>query len=712
MRLGREETLLVTVQAVNTAFDLSRGGPKLESDLARADGRTQQVQVGDTHVLQRVLETGVEVRQELLDRALVLDGTSDTLGDLDGVALGEVTLGGGVLVSSDLVGLGGSFAGSTGNLVLLLVLHGFDGSHSTVALETLAVAVEVVSGRLGGSGEQTTHHDGASAECHGLGDVTDVGDTTIGNNGDAKLGGELGNSVNSGSLGSANSHHLLGDADGAGTHTDTESVSTSSNEAGGLFTGNNITSDNIDVRESLLDPLDHLDLVNRVALRRVEDDNVETSLDEESKTLSVRGTGTDGSGTVELLALGALGSQGEVLVLEQVGTSEEGNKTALGVDNGELSLLAVTEDSVGLLEGDALLGGDNVGGHHLGKGDGGVTELDVTSSDDTEELAVHSTSVYLSMENENQDRGQLNHSLSAYDIPMIGERERERERGIRVIMQSAHTLPSLRERLGRTKVICNVFVSSFEGAEVERWEWGSWVICSQKTLTSDGDTTETKTFLDLEHVTDGGVGVEAERLGDETVFVLLDLANDASLLLGAHVVVDDTHTTHQTHGDGHLGLGDRVHGRREERSVEGDVLGHLGAEADVGSGEVDESGKNEKVVVSETTVLARVDELGHAKTIASGIGLEVLERLRRREDRRVLGDLETVASGHGCVSRRKGYERERERGREGKGMFGVGGSFGKEQVKKEGAGRTSNGVCAPICRGDPKKGAPNQKVFL
>lgn len=221
---------------------------------------------------------------------------------------------------------------------------------------------------------------------------------------------------------------------------------------------------------------------------------------------------------------------------------------------------------------------------------------------------------------------------------------------------SAHALPSLRERLGRTKVICNMVVSSFGG--LGKGRRGGSRRCTyvetkmgmsnagMRQLTSDGDTAESETLLDLKHVTNSGVRVKAEWLGNEPVFVLLDLANDAGLLLRAHVVVNDTHTAHQAHSNSHLSLSDRVHGRRKERSVKRNVPGDPGAKANIGSVEVDKARKNEEVIVSETTVLAGVDQLGHAKTIAGGVGLEVLESLRRREDRLVLGNLGTVASRH------------------------------------------------------------------
>ena len=225
--------------------------------------------------------------------------------------------------------------------------------------------------------------------------------------------------------------------------------------------------------------------------------------------------------------------------------------------------------------------------------------------------------------------------------------------------------PSLRERLGRTKVNSKKVFSSYRALLYHvpgcRFAWlYVGMRCCQ--LTSDGDSTKTKTLLDLEDVTDGLVGAEAERLGDEAVLVLLDLAHNSSLLDGRHVVVNNTHTAHETNGDGHVGLGDRVHRTGEEGGVEGHVAGDLGLEADLGGGKVDEAGENEKVIVGQTTVGARVDELRHGKTVASLVRLEVGQGLRGVERGSVRSHLdddddvkEPVLEEKVCVKKRKGY---------------------------------------------------------
>jgi hypothetical protein len=121
----------------------------------------------------------------------------------------------------------------------------------------------------------------------------------------------------------------------------------------------------------------------------------------------------------------------------------------------------------------------------------------------------------------------------------------------------------------------------------------------QTRRTGDGNSTESESGLHIEDVLDGSGGTEDDGVGDETVLKLLDLLDHGSLLLGRVVVVDDTETSKElrdrtgtgrhwsvgrydrleakvlthTHGDGHLALGDCVHGRRDERRLEADSLG-------------------------------------------------------------------------------------------------------------------------------------------
>lgn len=74
-----EQPLLERVKSVDTSLDLSRCRTEFESEFTIERAFLHVVDRSSTHVLERVLKTGVEVRDELAERTLVLNGTSDTL---------------------------------------------------------------------------------------------------------------------------------------------------------------------------------------------------------------------------------------------------------------------------------------------------------------------------------------------------------------------------------------------------------------------------------------------------------------------------------------------------------------------------------------------------------------------------------------------------------------------------------------------------------
>lgn len=253
--------------------------------------------------------------------------------------------------------------------------------------------VEVLSRRLRRSSQKSTHHHRARSQTQRLSDVTDVSDSSVSPGRDSELLGELRDGVDGGSLRSTDGHDFLGDADGSGSHSDSKRVGSSSDEHSGLLPSDDVSSDDVDVGVGSLDPLDHLDLEDRVSLRGVENDDVKSGFDEEGESLLIGRSSSDGGSTEELLGGRLLGGERVVLVLEEIGSSEEGSKVSLGVDDGEFTLSGVSEESVGFVELDSDLSDDEILGHDRGEGGVGVPELNVSTSDDSEELASELSSV-------------------------------------------------------------------------------------------------------------------------------------------------------------------------------------------------------------------------------------------------------------------------------------------------------------------------------
>ena len=166
-----------------------------------------------------------------------------------------------------------------------------------IPFEALAVLIKVDTGCLCGAGEERTHHDARRAEGEGLGDVTDVADATVGDDGDAKVVCVLGNSVDRRALGTSDSHDLLGDANRARAHADTEGIGTRGDERGGLLLGDDVAGNDLQVTVGGLDVLDHVHLPDRIALRRVNDDDVDAGLHEKLEARAVVLAGRDGGAT-------------------------------------------------------------------------------------------------------------------------------------------------------------------------------------------------------------------------------------------------------------------------------------------------------------------------------------------------------------------------------------------------------------------------------
>ena len=358
-----EQSLLVGVEVVNTSLHLSTGGAHLSTETTISTLLVQISHAVHTQILESMADTLDEVGNVLAQRTLVHDGANHSLGDThSGVRAGEVSLG-------------------------RSVLHGLDGSHTTVLLQADTITVEILTGSLLSSSEHASHHDSASTQAEGLGDVTDITNTSIGNHGDTELSAVLGEEVDSRTLSTTDSAHLLGGADGAHTHTNTDTVHTSINEMLALAHSDHVSTNHIDLREGGLQPADHLQLVHGISLRGVHHNDIHSSVDQSGGTVLIVGASTNG-GRAEQAALGVSHGVGVLAVLEQVSARHESDDVALLVHHGQLSDLALAEDLHSLSRVHGVSDGlDVLGGHDLA--DLGVhvlDEIEVTVGDDAQKL--------------------------------------------------------------------------------------------------------------------------------------------------------------------------------------------------------------------------------------------------------------------------------------------------------------------------------------
>ena len=102
-----------------------------------------------------------------------------------------------------------------------------------------------------------------------------------------------------------------------------------------------------------------------------------------------------------------------------------------------------------------------------------------------------------------------------------------------------------------------------------------------------------------ERVGERRVRMDGERVHHHAGFELLDLAHLGGLLVRLEIAVDDADAAGLRHGDRHLGLGHRVHGRGDDRQVERDRAGDAGADIDLRRQHVGQAGLEQHVVEGE-----------------------------------------------------------------------------------------------------------------
>lgn len=128
-----------------------------------------------------------------------------------------------------------------------------------------------------------------------------------------------------------------------------------------------------------------------------------------------------------------------------------------------------------------------------------------------------------------------------------------------------------------------------------------------------------------------GGELEHDWICDEAVFVPLDGADHGSLRCSGLIMMNNANAAKEGETDGHVGLGDGVHGATQKGRFQRDVAGDLGLGADVRGREINLSGKHKEIVVCEATLDARVHELLYREAIRRWVCLEVNEGLRRIE---------------------------------------------------------------------------------
>jgi hypothetical protein len=175
--------------------------------------------------------------------------------------------------------------------------------------------------------------------------------------------------------------------------------------------------------------------------------------------------------------------------------------------------------------------------------------------------------------------------------------------------------PQRTEHVGKARTVERKLILCCSIIRVEQGEGTSEVW-----PTGNRKAAESPFLLQGDGVGDGGSRRENNGVGDEAVLEAFDLHDHLGLLLHRAVVVDDTDTAQQGHVNGHVVLGDGVHGGRCEGRLQGDVAGQLGGKVDIAGREANVAREHEKIVVGQPSRLGLVHEVVDRDTIFAAVG--------------------------------------------------------------------------------------------
>src|SRR5438552_15827520 len=105
--------------------------------------------------------------------------------------------------------------------------------------------------------------------------MSNILNTTICDTRDAKARRKLRDVINSGCLWAPYSHDFLSDPSTTAPHAHPEPVSGSRNKRSRLIAGNDVASNNIQIRVFVLDIANHFNLIYAVALATIQDHNIQ-----------------------------------------------------------------------------------------------------------------------------------------------------------------------------------------------------------------------------------------------------------------------------------------------------------------------------------------------------------------------------------------------------------------------------------------------------
>src|SRR5207253_7697085 len=183
-------------------------------------------------------------------------------------------------------------------------LHRAQRAHPAIGLDRSIGRVAHVPWRLVDAGEQPAEHHRRRPRTDRFGDVAGLLDPSVCAHRNAVAVGGLGTVVDRRDLRHPRAGHDARRADGAGTDADLHAIGARRDELLGAFRGDHVARDHLHAMAGL-DLLDHPRHAGRMAVRDVDDDDVDARPDQSGRALVGVARDTDGSADQDIGVFGA-----------------------------------------------------------------------------------------------------------------------------------------------------------------------------------------------------------------------------------------------------------------------------------------------------------------------------------------------------------------------------------------------------------------------
>ena len=225
----------------------------------------------------------------------------------------------------------------------MLLLHGFEGAHATIALELTTVVDDRVARTLFRTSDERTHHHAAATSGEGLHDITGVAQTTISDEGNTCSFQHAVDIIDGAELWHTHTSHHTGGTDGTWADTHLDGVGTIVNQHLRSLTRSNITYDDVDIGEHLLSLDEFLDHRLRMTMGRVDDDGISAGIDKSLHTVEGIGCHTHTSCHTQTSFL-VLAGHRLILGLGDILIGDKSDETVILVNNGQFLNLILLQN--------------------------------------------------------------------------------------------------------------------------------------------------------------------------------------------------------------------------------------------------------------------------------------------------------------------------------------------------------------------------------